>query len=238
MNEPQPPSFGLVDVIEAFTAMRHEFRTQSSEDRKLADKLAAATAQISELEQGLHRSAAQLSADMSSGISADREAQRLQQRRLCETLAEIDFHLSRTVQTAVDSLRPSAEADSSWRDHLRQQVDQELQRCGAVRRWLLGGWLRRFATSCPPPPAVADAAVETSTAALEMLLQRVQRLVREADVERIDVQGAPFDGNLMSAVESVVSDRVPAGHVVTQLCPAYRWQGDVIRYAEVHVSRN
>ena len=41
-TEPEAPQFGLLEVIEAFTAMRHEFRTQSREQRPLADSITAA----------------------------------------------------------------------------------------------------------------------------------------------------------------------------------------------------
>ena len=40
------PEFGLVDVIEAFTAMRHEWRGQTREGRELAAAVAASTTQI------------------------------------------------------------------------------------------------------------------------------------------------------------------------------------------------
>ena len=41
------PAFGLVDVIEAFTAMRHEYRGQTREGRELAESVRSAVERIS-----------------------------------------------------------------------------------------------------------------------------------------------------------------------------------------------
>jgi len=219
--------------------MRHEFRTQSSEGRKLAERLTAAIEQIQQLETSIQQTTSRLRSD-STSVSPDVSAAELTLHRLCETLAEIDFHLTRTVQIAIDSLAERLRAEQEQQrllQHFAEQIEAQLQRTGRLRRWLLGSWPKRLQASLQPPNPSASAAASSAVAALRMLDDRVARLRSEAGIERLDVAGKPFDGTLMNAVESVPSTEVPKGHVVTQLCPAYRWRDSIVRYAEVNVSQ-
>jgi molecular chaperone GrpE len=237
---PEQATFGLVDVIEAFTAMRHEFRTQSTEDRKLAEQLAAATGRIDQLEKKIQSSVDRnpQSLAVTSSNPADDLASGIL-RRLCESLAEIDHHLSRTVETAVQSLGQGDQADGQRdraAEHFRQQIDHQLKRTGWCRRWFVLSWARQLQQSFAPLPESASATTSATVSALQMLRERVARLVCDAGIERIDVTGKPFDGSLMNAVDSVASDNYPGGHVVLQHSPAYRWRQTIVRYAEVSIS--
>lgn len=233
------PQFGLIDVIEAFTAMRHEFRMQSSEDRKLAEQLAGTSEEIQRLEHRLQQSIEQIQQDQTAARKSDTSSDQPQLRQLCETLAEIDFHLSRTVRVAIGTLESeeSSEDQQRWIEQVEQQIDAQLARTSRWRRWLLGAWPRQLKQSLQPPQRPSSSPATTSISALQMLQQRVARLIRETGIERIDVAGQRFDNTLMNAVESVASSDVPKGHVATQLCPAYRWRDTIVRYAEVNVSR-
>jgi molecular chaperone GrpE (heat shock protein) len=41
----------------------------------------------------------------------------------------------------------------------------------------------------------------------------------------------------MRAIGAVESVDCPSGHVVEQLAPAYRWQGRLLRFADVRVAK-
>ncbi len=230
---PSEPAFGLIDVIEAFTAMRHEFRTQSIEDRKLADQLSGAIERIERLQQTIQQSVDQVPQNRAPESPDEFAAGDF--RQLCETLAEIDHQLSRTIEIAVRSLGQDDQVHQQQDqavEYFKQQVDLQLKHTGLLRRWLVRSWARRLQQSFASSPTSAPATIS----ALRILHERVARLIRDAGVERIDVAGEPFDSSLMNAVESVASDVYPSGHVTFQLSPAYRWGETIIRYAEVHVS--
>lgn len=229
-------AFGLIDVIEAFTAMRQEFRARSNEDRQLAEQLVASTARIGELE-GRVLTAVRAAAEASRDVgAAQREADFAAQRGLAGLIADIDHHVSRTLEHATAALqRPIAPRRGRSAEWLSEQIDQQVAAEGWLGRRRAQRFAERLKRAVAEPPA--DAGHEATVTALRLLSERVRGLVRKAGIERIDVQGAPFDGNLMNAVEAVETSEVPAGHVAVQLSAAYRWKDVLIRDAEVHVAR-
>ncbi len=68
------------------------------------------------------------------------------------------------------------------------------------------------------------------------MLARLRRMIQDQAIERLDVLGRPFDAELMRAVGSIASTDCPAGHVAEQFSPAYRWQGQLLRFADVRVA--
>lgn len=72
---------------------------------------------------------------------------------------------------------------------------------------------------------------------VELIEERLRRLMLELQIERLDVQGKPFDSDMMHAIEATVSNAVPPGHVIEQLRPAYLYRSQVLRYAEVRVAQ-
>lgn len=68
-------------------------------------------------------------------------------------------------------------------------------------------------------------------------LRRVERAIAQAGVEAIECEGRPFDPDLMEVVEAVDGDGLPSGTVVEEARRGYRWQGTVLRFAQVKVAR-
>jgi molecular chaperone GrpE len=62
-------------------------------------------------------------------------------------------------------------------------------------------------------------------------------MMHEQGIERVDVQGKPFDADTMHAIGTVESADCPSGHVAEQLSPAYRWQGKLLRFADVRIAK-
>jgi molecular chaperone GrpE len=52
-RDADPPQFGAVDIVEAFTALRHEWRGQTKESRALAAQIEGAVARIQAVEARL-----------------------------------------------------------------------------------------------------------------------------------------------------------------------------------------
>ena len=74
------------------------------------------------------------------------------------------------------------------------------------------------------------------TEGLTILLSRLRQLMDDQRIERIEVLGKPFDGEIMRSIGTQKDSTVAVGFVAQQLSPAYRYGGEVIRFADVRVA--
>ncbi len=236
--EPGAPQreFGLIDVIESFTAMRQEFRNQATEGRQLADQLNLTTDRIDQLEKRMLSAVETLPAN---NVASPSESE-AEKRQLWQTIADLDRHVSRTVEAAVQTLQKASEVPEPVElDRMVNHIDQQLASTSWLRRLFVSGWAKQMQQTIPSPPAPDPFRTEclrTIQDALGMLSQRASRMARDAGIQRIDVLGDCFDGELMNAIESESSSEYEHGRVCRQLTPAYRHESQIIRYADVHVS--
>ena len=112
-----PAEFGLVDVIEAFTAMRHEWRGQTKESRETVESIQLAAGNIKELETKLLAQAATSSTD--------------ETRKLVELLASTDSQLTRTVEAATQSETNRLNREASEASAIQHQFDE----MSSLGRW-------------------------------------------------------------------------------------------------------
>ena len=210
-----PPEFGLVDVIEAFTAMRHEWRGQTKESRALAEAVQAAVTNIQELEAKLLAQTAAGSADES--------------RRLVELIVDTDNHLTRALDATTQS-----EANRRLRDAAdAQAMRQYFNGMHGIARW----FARPLLTFVEEQhQAKTQTAEHPAVAGLNLVLATLRRMMKEHQIIRIDTLGQVFDAELMNAVGTVAAQDCPSGHVAEQLSPGYRWRGRLLRFADVRVA--
>ena len=212
------PQFGVVDIVEAFTAMRHEWRGQTKESRALAEQIQAAVTNLQSLEAKLVARAADARSEESG-----------EPRQLVGLLVETDHQLSRAVTAltrweANRRLREAADMTS---------VERYFEGMHAVSRWFARPLLTFIAVRRAAESQTADSpAIE----GLRLVLTRLRHAMKEQQIERLDVEGQVFDANTMNAIGTVASQDCPAGHVAEQLTPAYRWQGRLLRFADVRVA--
>jgi len=214
----QEPQFGVIDIVEAFTAMRHEWRGQTKETRQLAEQIQGAVATLEDLE-------AKLADRLPESIPANEDA-----RKLAQLVADIDHQLTRAAG-AIE------QAETNRRAGEMEQADA-IQRCvsgmSAWARWFARPLLDILAEQQPGRDQIAESpAVE----GLNLLLARLRRSMKELQFERVDTLGEPFDANLMTAIGTIESTEHPSGHVAEQLTPGYRWQEQVLSFAEVRVAQ-
>lgn len=217
------PQFGAVDIVEAFTAMRHEWRGQTKESRALAEQIQAAVAGIQALEARMLECAAE---PESGSNDVDPAAVA---RPLAMLIIETDHQLSRAV-SAIAQLETTRQ----------QQAESDLktmENCFAglnrLARWLARPLMTVIAEQRRVPVASGrNPAVE----GLTLVLARLRREMQEQGIERIEALGKIFDAETMRAIGNVESSDYPSGHVAEQYSPAYRWQGRLVRFADVIVS--
>lgn len=218
----QEPLLGAVDIVEAFTGLRHELKLQVRQGRELRDVVEQF---LPRLEQLLASQLARVPAN-----SDDGEA-----RTMAEALSETEESLERVVTTLDDQATLSQEADE-YLGHF----DQQWQGGSWIARWLAGRFMpaaREQLVRCDERRRNAEVQLTATHAALKLLLARVHRLMQQCDLERVDVWHEPFDADMMHAVDVMEAPAVPSSHVAEQLRPAYLWRGKILRYADVRLAR-
>jgi len=220
--EVEEPLFGVIDIVEAFTAMRHEWRGQTKESRQLAEQIQAAVATLQEIRTKLpERTPPSTPVDETP---ANEDA-----RRFAELIADLDHQFTRAVRAIEQAemnrrLREAGEAKA---------VQRHFSGMNPLARWFARPLLR-FLTE--QRQRVDHPSESAAVEGLNLVLARLRRSMKESHIERVDTQGQPFDANTMNAIGTVESSAHPSGHVVEQFSAGYRWRGRLLRCAEVRVA--
>lgn len=239
MSDESVETFGIVDVVEAFTAMRHDLKLQSKEGRKLLDAVEQA---VTRMERIAEQSQSQVAADASAAAS----------KAFADAVAEIDETVQRTVDAAADWIetqgRPAEDASESAVEKIERLYRQQ----PAWVRWASGGFQEQLLAAIEPRERRFEEGLNATLEGLQLMRQRVRKLTDSCQVQRVDVLGKPFDPNQMNALEAVSLESVSrpsgvitddqaeplrSGEVIEQLRPAYYWNDTLLRYAQVRIAR-
>ena len=211
---------GLLQLVEEFTALRHEVKLQTKSSRGVADRT----------EQVLV--AMQQAMELFRSVEAkEKEIAQHAAKPLVESLMELDEALGRG-RAVIDTARRRLLEDLTG--HIREQLDSSLLRMPAWRRWLCRSWCRQAREILVQRTGlmyrdIFDSLIE----GYDLILGRLQRAMKKAELYRIECVGRQADPNLMTVVEIVDDPLRPPGLVVDQIRPGYYWKDKVIRFAEV-----
>jgi molecular chaperone GrpE len=214
---------GLFQLIEEFTALRHDLKLQTRSTRGLQEQ---GEALMGAMEQAIEQFRAVEPKEAQAAWSAGKP--------LAEALADLDEALDRgrgeiekvtrrlidepvqEVHSALDELY----ARNSW-FHRRllksyhEQAREIVRRQGRVRRELVEALLEGYG----------------------LIQARLRRALKAQGIQPIDGLNRPVDPELMTVVEVVEDPDRPPGVVVEEIRRGYTWQGRLLRYAEVRASR-
>lgn len=225
----EPPQFGAVDIVEAFTAMRHECRLQTKESRVLAEQIQLAVTSIRSLETNLIDRLPERPIDEPrSGLNGSGSA--AEAKPLVQLIIDIDHQLSRAV-SAIEQLEVIEREQNVTNAKI---LEQSVAGMSGLARWFARPLLT-FITEKLTAGNLSrkNPAIE----GLNLVLARFKRAMNEQGIERIDTLGAQFDADIMHAIGTVETPDYTAGSVAEQLSPAYRWQGRLLRFAEVRIAQ-
>ncbi len=221
---PQSASVGLFQLVEQFTALRHELKLSTKSARALEEESQKA---LGGLEQ----------ATVAFRAVGPKEAEAAQRAAwpLLQTLAELDEALRRG-RAVVETARRRIVEESA--EALVRDLDERFRRQPWGFRWLAAGWHRAVCGLVRRQAAEVHGRIFDSLAAgYELIQNRLQRAMAREGITRLACLGAPADPHTMTVIEAVDdSDRAP-GTVVEEVRPGYLWNGKVLQYAEVRAVR-
>ncbi len=211
---------GLLQLVEQFTALRHEVKLQTKSSRGVAERTEQALAAMQQAIELLR----------SVEVKEEETGQRVA-KPLVESLIELDEALGRG-RLVIDAARRRMLEDLTG--HIQEQLDDLLLRLPSWRKWLCRSWCRRARDILIQRIGLTYRDIFDSLAeGYDLILGRLQRAMKKAELYRIECLGRQVDPNLMTVVEVVDDPLRPPGLVVDQIRPGYYWKDKVIRFAEV-----
>jgi len=215
---------GLFQLVEQFTALRHELKLSTKSARALEQESQQA---LGGLEQAM-------AAFRAVGPKESEAAQRAAWP-LVQALAELDEALRRG-RAVVETARRRIVEESA--EALTRDLDERFRRQPWGFRWLAAGWHRTVCTLVRREAAEVHGKVfDSLLAGYELIQNRLQRAMTREGVTRIACLGKPVDPHTMTVVEAVDDPAHAPGTVVEEVRPGYVWNGKVIQYAEVRAVR-
>ena len=219
-------------------ALRGDFEKWLEELDDVAELEAAAEPEDAGLEESktpdLYSFYEQLAAANSEFRKANRRtAEAISQ--WCDTLTRFDGSLSPLHEAMVKLTAAQPKADELSRSH-----------CLVLVEWL--DRLNRIRKAFESPPqktswwqgrsnSVWLKAWENQGQALAILASHIEELLKKEGVTRLDALGQPFDPTTMTAVAAEPDSAHPPQTVLEELALGYRRHGELLRAAQVKVSR-
>lgn len=223
-DEPAAPAAGLLSLVEAFTALRHELKLQTRSARTTEASLQTV---LEALDRAIEHFA---------GVEP-REAEAASQaaRPLVEALIDMDEALRRGAQAVAAARRRLS-------DGTPQRLVEHLQQRFAQRwfwqRWRFRAWHTEVLQCCRQVLAETQGPVLASLGdGYELICARLQRTLAEQRIERMKCVGQRVDPASMNVVELVDVLGAAPETVVDEVRPGYLWRGRVVRFAEVRATR-
>ncbi len=214
---------GAVDIVEAFTALRHELKLQVRSGREAQQVL---TDGLQKIEQKIdQRMAVAQSTPTANAVDG---------RKFAEAIADIDESLQRAVES-LNCFFSAPKLESTQMAVFDATVKNAPWLAQKFASNIFAA-LRKTLEQVEQESRTA----ENSRAMLqgfELLVARVRRQMQQCEIERIDVVGKVFDAELMNAIDMIDTPGVARAHVAEQLRPAYLWRGKLLRCADVRLAK-
>jgi molecular chaperone GrpE len=238
---PQPPAetIDLHTLVAQFTALRHEVNLQTRAVRAQQEQN---TETLASLQQALE--------SLRLATSTAAQPRDDSSRALLQTLIEIHDALALATGEAKrmrESVLPGLERMAAAEQDDR--VDSTTSRPSFLARLFGGGekstqFRREWAAERQCMDDLRQSArqsrgiLDSLTTGYTMSLQRIERALRQNELEPIPCVGELFDPERMEALEVVSGSGRSSGEVVDEVRRGYLWRGRVFRHAQVRVAKD
>jgi molecular chaperone GrpE len=215
--------FGILDLVEEFTALRHELKLQTKSGRTLIDQ---SDATVAALRQAVDRIRA---VDV-------KEAQTVwgAGKVLAEALADLDQALLRG-EREIERARRQIAAESL--DRLESNLETLYRRRSWLKRRILRSYHHEVIEALRNDRPARDQLFDSFLEGYGLISKRLRRVLASEQIAPIPCEGKLVDPELMIVIEVVDEPRDRPGTVVNELRRGYTWKGRVIRCAEVQAVR-
>jgi molecular chaperone GrpE len=220
---PLPREFGIIDLVEEFTALRHELKLQTKSGRGLieqTDNTVAALRQAIDHFRSVEPKEAQAVWAAAKGLA--------------EALADLDEALVRG-EREIDRARRQI-ADESVRG-LETSIINLFRGRSWIRRRLLRAYHQEIIETVRRDGLSRHELFESFLEGYHLIQKRLRRALASEQITHIPCDGKPIDPELMTVIELVDEPADRPGTVAKELRRGYTWRGRVIRFAEVQAVR-
>ena len=218
---------GLYELIEQFTALRHEVKLQTKSARSLEQQYEKAVDIIQE------------AAGPSGTAEADTsEIVQRTARPYVESLIDLDESMRRGKKVIDNVRRQLLEEFMGQLQSAIRGLDALFAQLPWWRKWMCRPWHR--AVKKIHLRSVAEdhqSLLGSLVDGYELIQKRLQKALGEAHIQRIDCVGQPVDPTRMTVVEVVDDPYLVPGQVVEEIRSGYCWHGKVFRFAEVRAAK-
>jgi molecular chaperone GrpE len=215
--------FGIIDLVEEFTALRHELKLQTKSGRGLIEQTENT---VVALRQAIEQ--------FRSVEPKERQAVWTAAKGLAEALADLDEALVRG-EREIDRARRTI-ADESVRG-LESALNDLYRRRSWIRRRYLRAYYQEVMETVRRDGQTRQELFDSFLEGYGLIQKRLRRALASEQVTHIPCEGKPVDPELMTVIEVVDEPRDQPGTVVKELRRGYTWRGRVIRFAEVQAVR-
>jgi molecular chaperone GrpE len=216
--------FGIINLVEEFTALRHEVKLQTKNGRGLVEQTDTVLAALkAAIEQFRSVEPKEAQAVWTAG------------KALAEALADLDESIDRGYRE-IERARQLI-AEQSVRA-LEADLDALHRRRSWIKRRLLGPYHAEVMREVARNGRERFEFFQTFLEGYGLIQKRLRRVMAAEQIERIPCDGRPVDPERMTVLEVTDDPARPPGSVAKELRRGYTWRGRVIRYAEVQAVRS
>ena len=216
-------SRGELDIVNEFTALRQDVKLQAKSARGVVDRVEAAFDELRAATElmNTHASVAEQSA-------ADHD-------RFASALCDLDEAFQRGRHELRKALDTSSNCFGFDEAALGSDLDAEYSKLGWLAQRKMASYHQNVIAIIRKHLASSNQ-VQTITALLEgmqFLLTKLERVMADYQLSRIECQGQPIDPHCMNVVDVVDRPSLQAGTVVDEVRSGYRRGDKVFRVAHV-----